>query len=130
MDVKTVVAEALAAKGETVKIALVNHFVDKEISSRTEQLIRAVVVIDNLEKELSKEDKPDIVSINSEGVRTANWSEKKFNDVKAKKEKLANIKTLFDVCLDKNLKEDYDKLSKLIGGGKQEVPQQDSDKSV
>lgn len=122
MDVKTVVAEQLAAQSEVVKDSLINHFVKQEIERRSNILIKAVGVIENLQKEIKKEDKPDSVLVNADGSKVSQYSEKKFQAVAGLKSKLEQAQKVFEECLANNLQQDYDKLSGLTSGGKQENP--------
>jgi len=122
MDVKLAVAEKLATQSEVIKDSLISHFVNQEIERRSNILIKAVGAIDNLQKEIKKEDKPDSVLINADGSKVSQYSEKKFQIVAGLKSKLEQVQKVFEDCLANNLQQDYDKLSGLTSGGKQENP--------
>lgn len=120
MDVKLAVAEKLATQSEVIKDSLINYFVVQEVERRSNILIKAVGAIDNLQKEIKKEDKPDSVLINPDGSKVSQYSEKKFQTVAGLKSKLEQIQKVFEDCLANNLQQDYDKLSGLTSGSKQE----------
>jgi hypothetical protein len=132
MTLQESVAEKISQSGTKVKDIVIDELVNVEINKRTELIIQALPLIDKFEKELAKNNKPDIAEIlNAESVviQQAGYSKSKLEQIKKEKEKLENLKKAIDDCLELNSKDSYSKLENLIknaGGNKQENSGKDS----
>lgn len=126
--IQQAVAEKIASCGETVANTVIDKLADVEIHKRIDTIIRAIRKVEELEKELKKINKADVVNyVNDE--RTEIFSDKRYQEIKKSKEKIENLKKLIADTLEKNTDEQYNKLNGQIGGTKSEDKGEDKQES-
>lgn len=132
MTLQEQVANKISESGATVKEHVINILAENEITKRTNLIIQALPLVDKLEKEFAKNNKPDVAEeVDFEGkvVKAASFTKNKYEQIKKAKEQLESLKQSIDNCLETNSKEAYSKLENLLknaGGNKQENTSKDS----
>lgn len=119
------VAEKITNCSDKVINAVVEKLAEVEISKRIELITKAINKQDQLEKELKKINKNDVVQYN-DGVVTEVMSKARYDEIGKSKERITNLKKAIDSALTQNSYESYTKLTEVlnklnnVGGGKQE----------
>lgn len=111
--IQEAVAQKIAGSGETVKNTVVDILANGEINKRVDSITKAISKIDLLEKEYKKINKSDITTyVNNAPVES--MSQNRFNDIKKSKDKFDNLTNAFNIALETNTQEAYDKLSGIL----------------
>jgi len=119
------VAEQLSSSGDVITGRVIAHLVEREVSKRSEAVIRALDVLDKLIKE-SKKIKPDLVAFGDDGkVISQSWSKQKIDERDANNAKIAKTQSVIDKALERN---DYSDLFNLVNNNaKPEQPGKNPD---
>ena len=111
------VAEKISSCGTTVTNTVVDKLAEVEINKRVDLITKGIAKQEALEKEFKKSHKADIAETYDEGgtvVTAAQYSKGKLDTIKKDKEKLSGLVKLLELCLDKNLQDDYNKLQETL----------------
>lgn len=116
-DLKTAVAETLAASGPDVFNAVKEHLVKEEIAKRTELVLKGLAKKDELERE-AKKIKPDpkTATYDADGkvVTPASYTEDQVKTIKANREQLNKLEKALELALNA-VKPDFSKLREIVG---------------
>lgn len=117
------VAEQLGNSGLQITERVITHLVEKEVSRRSEAVIKALDSLDKLVKE-GKKIKPDIVTYGDDGkISSQSWSKQKIDERNANETKTTKLQAVLDKALDKN---DFSDLFSLVNSNaKPEQPATD-----
>lgn len=105
------VAQQLCNSGPQIMERVITHFVEKEVSRRSETAIKALDKLDKLQKEGNKI-KPDIISYGDDGkIASQSWSKQKIDERNANAAKIVKLQAALDKALDTN---DFSDLFNLV----------------
>ena len=113
-EVRIKIAEMVTS---TTEENFVKHLADIEAEARVGKLKKAYEKLDVLEKELKKDDKPDVKAIlggTGQVLQPEGYSQEKVKSLNEKRQKIESAKRAFELALTKG---DFSKLDKFIGGG-------------
>ena len=123
--IQEVVAEKISQSGENVANIVINKLAEVEISKRVESISKAIQKQEQLEKDLKKISKNDVVTY-VDGVAIEVMSKSRFEDIKKGKEKIDKLIKAIDLALTQNTFDSYIKLEDTLkkldnaGGNKKE----------
>lgn len=123
--IQEVVAEKISQSGENVANIVIDKLAEVEISKRVESISKAIQKQEQLEKDLKKISKNDVVTY-VDGAATEVMSKSRFEDIKKGKEKIDKLTKAIDLALTQNTFDSYIKLEDTLkkldnaGGNKKE----------
>lgn len=116
MNIMQTVAERIKTSGPVVSEAVVSELVQREITKRTQMVVKGFDALDKANKDLAKI-KPDQQSFGADGVKVNEfYSKAKIDELN----KAKSVRDKLEKALNKALGDqpDYSELSNLIGGDK------------
>jgi len=123
--IQEAVAEKITQSGENVANTVIEKLAEVEISKRVDAITKAVQKQEQLEKDLKKINKNDVVTY-IEGTPTEVMSKNRFEEIKKSKEKIDKLTKAIDFALNQNSFDAYNKLAETLkkldnaGGNKTE----------
>jgi len=112
-DIRSAIAEKLAASGPEVQAAVVKVLTDKELDARAQLILQGMGKLDELNGQLRKV-KPDQVIMGEDGQPTTQgYSPQKFGERKKLLENVGKIEKGIELALSDN--PNYDPLKKALG---------------
>lgn len=123
--IQEAVAEKITQSGENVANTVIEKLAEVEISKRVDAITKAVQKQEQLEKDLKKINKNDVVTY-IEGTPTEVMSKNRFEEIKKGKEKIEKLTKAIDFALTQNSFDAYNKLAETLkkldnaGGNKTE----------
>ena len=123
--IQEAVAEKITQSGENVANTVIEKLAEVEISKRVAAITKAVQKQEQLEKDLKKINKNDVVTY-IEGTPTEVMSKNRFEEIKKGKEKIEKLTKAIDFALTQNSFDAYNKLAETLkkldnaGGNKTE----------
>jgi len=110
------VAEQLSNCGTTVFNTVIENFVKVEINSRVDQISKAITKQEQLEKDLKKLNKGDVVTFVGDNMDTqvTSMSKQRFEDIKKLKEKIGKLTKAIEFALENNTTDSYVKLAEAL----------------
>jgi hypothetical protein len=125
--IQEAVAEKITQSGEYVSNTVIEKLAEVEISKRVDAITKAIQKQEQLEKDLKKINKNDVVTY-IEGTPTEVMSKNRFEEIKKCKEKIEKLTKAIDFSLTQNSFDAYNKLAETLkkldnaGGNKTEGP--------
>lgn len=113
-DIKTKIAEKISSASEEVSNSVINEFANIEITRRTNLVSESIKLVQKMERQLANLEVCDLVSYNKDGDKKEEYSERRFNDIKELKEKIAKVYEASDNALKENNEEVFEKLQQVI----------------
>lgn len=123
--IQEAVAEKITQSGENVANTVIEKLAEVEISKRVDAITKAIQKQEQLEKDLKKINKNDVVTY-VEGTPTEVMSKNRFEEIKKGKEKIEKLTKAIDFALTQNSFDAYNKLAETLkkldnaGGNKTE----------
>ena len=123
--IQEAVAEKITQRGENVANTVIEKLAEVEISKRVDDITKAVQKQEQLEKDLKKINKNDVVTY-IEGTPAEVMSKNRFEEIKKGKEKIDKLTKAIDFALTQNSFDAYNKLAETlkkpdnVGGNKTE----------
>lgn len=123
--IQEAVAEKITQSGANVANTVIEKLAEVEISKRVDAITKAVQKQEQLEKDLKKINKNDVVTY-IEGTPTEVMSKNRFEEIKKGKEKIGKLTKAIDFTLTQNSFDAYNKLAETLkkldnaGGNKTE----------
>ena len=123
--IQEAVAEKITQSGANVANTVIEKLAEVEISKRVDAITKAVQKQEQLEKDLKKINKNDVVTY-IEGNPTEVMSKNRFEEIKKGKEKIEKLTKAIDFALTQNSFDAYNKLAETLkkldnaGGNKTE----------
>ena len=109
------VAEQIGSSGPEITERVISRLVEKEVTRRTEAVIKALDALDKLEKE-GRRIKPDIVAYAEDGsVVSQSWSKKTLDERNANAAKVRKLQAAIGKALEAN---DFSDLFNLVNDAK------------
>ena len=123
--IQEAVAEKIIKSGENIANTVIEKLAEVEILKRIDIITKAVQNQEQLEKDLKKINKNDVVTY-IEGIPTEVMSKNRFEEIKKGKEKIEKLTKAIDFALTQNSFDAYNKLAETLkktdnaGGNKTE----------
>jgi hypothetical protein len=123
--IQEAVAEKIAQSGENVANTVIEKLAEVEISKRVEAITKGIQKQEQLERDLKKINKNDVVTY-VDGVATEVMSKNRFEEIRRNKDKIDNLTKAIDLALVQNSFDAYNKLAETlkkldnVGGNKTE----------
>jgi len=111
--IQEAVAEKITQSGENVANTVIEKLAEVEISKRVDTITKAVQKQEQLEKDLKKINKNDVVTY-IEGTPTEVMSKNRFEEIKKGKEKIEKLTKAIDFALTQNSFDAYNKLAETL----------------
>lgn len=129
--IQEAVAEKIKLSGENVANIVIEKLAEVEITKRVTAITSAVQKQDELEKNLKKINKNDVVTY-VDGLPTEVMSKNRFEEIKKAKEKAEKLTKAIYFALTENTADAYNKLSETLkkidnAGGNQKESSEDSE---
>lgn len=115
MDIKEKVAEKLDKSSTTVIDIVVDKLAEIEINKRVATIQSAMIKLETLEKEFKKIEGKNDTFYYIQNVKHESMSENRFNAIKKAKETYENLNKAFNLALETNSQDSYNKLNGLLG---------------
>lgn len=118
--IKETVLHKISQSNTQVSDRVIDTLVEREIDKRSSALINAIEVIEKSKKELNKINRADNITYVADAanpgqqIKVESYTETRWKQIESFKQKLSNLETAFDDCLNKNDDTSYEKLAKAI----------------
>lgn len=111
MDIKNEIAERLVGSSEVVKEKVIDILFQKELDRRTDACLKVIEKLAELDKQYSKENKPDVVTYNEDGsIDKSSYSKDKVDALRKLREQRTNLDNALKKALVDN---DFSKVLEL-----------------
>lgn len=108
--IQEAVAEKIIGSAEIIRDTVIDQLAKVEISRRVNLINQGIIKQDELEKELKKINRPDLVTYNGQGEKQESTSKARYDEITKVKEKLERIDSLVSNALSQNTGDAFNKL--------------------
>lgn len=113
-QLKERVTTKINSSNQIIQDLVIDRYVDYEVNRRADLIFLGINTINKLQKELTKNDKPDIEEYDADKNRILRFSKGKIDQIQKEKTLIDTINSTLELCITNNLEVDYNKLDGLL----------------
>lgn len=123
IQLKEKVTQKISSSTELIQNLVIDKYVEFEVNRRAELIYLGINILDKLQKDFVKNDRPDIEEYDSNKNKVIKFSKNKIEQLQKDKTLIDNLNTTLETCIGSNTDETYLKLDGLLKQFKSENKQ-------